>query len=76
MAELLSAEQALETLHEHGQDANSDYNDSDEVQGWFGWTIRGDVLTVTHKADDDGYEDPANKVMHRWRLVPIADGES
>lgn len=73
MAELLTAEQALNTLHEHGQDANSDYNDAEEVEGYFGWTVRGDALIVTHQVDDDGFEDPANKVMHWWRLVPIAD---
>lgn len=72
----MSAEEMLAQLHEHGQDAGSDYNDSDEVQGWFSWTVRGDVLTVTHQADDDGYDDPANKVARRWRLVPIAYGES
>lgn len=53
----------LETLSEHGQDAGSDYNDSDDVMGYFGWSIAGGVLTVTHEPDDDVV------VVRRWRLT-------
>jgi hypothetical protein len=70
MAELLNAEQMLRQLNEHGQDAGSDYNDSEEVDGYFGWEVEGDVLVVTHEiSEDSNRRNP--EVTRRWRLVPI-----
>lgn len=71
--DLLTAEQMLGQLHEHGQDAGSDLSDSDEVAGWFGWEMDGDVLEVTHEADNEHGPNPI--VTRRWRLVPLVDGE-
>lgn len=73
--ELLSTERMLATLREHGEEAGSDYNDSEEVQGYFGWTVHGDVLEVTHEADNESNR-PNPSVTRRWRLVPMEQGES
>lgn len=71
----MEANEMLLQLHEHGQDAGSDFNDSDEVDGWFGWEVDGwdgdsPVLTVTYQQDA---HDAADRVTVRrmWRLVPI-----
>lgn len=36
----------LDILSEYGGDAASDYRDGEEHNGWFGWTVTKDVLTV------------------------------
>jgi hypothetical protein len=59
----------LKILKGQGEAAGSDFNDSDEVNGWFGWTIEQDgparVLAVTHHPDE-GTETTA-----RWQLIPM-----
>jgi hypothetical protein len=56
----------LQVLNEYGEDAASDYNDGEDVMGWFGWSINDEhILTVTFR-DEDGEPDSA-----QWRLVPI-----
>ena len=63
----------LKQLSSHGEDAGSDYNDSDEVHGRFGWTVTpiGDtdiaVLTVTYEDQECGLL----PVARRWILSPI-----
>jgi len=63
----------LQTINEYGEDAASDYNDSDEVMGWFGWSIDDSAgpgqytLTITFKSDD------AETDSAQWRLVPMED---
>jgi hypothetical protein len=63
----------LDILAELGQDAGSDYNDAEDVDGWFGWTISdtGDapVLTVTYEASTD--TGPAPAVARSWRLIEV-----
>ncbi|MGD9991106.1 hypothetical protein [Pseudonocardia sp.] len=72
---LLTPARMLDVLHEHGQDADSDFNDAVEVQGWFGWSVRDGVLTVTHMIDPEEAEtgDVRPRGVARWRLVPIDD---
>lgn len=59
----------LQALGARGEDAGSDYDDSDEVAGWFGWTVEpgvsASVLTVTHRPAD-GEQSTA-----RWQLIPM-----
>lgn len=56
----------LAALNTHGAEASSDYNDSDDFPGWFGWSISDDgYLTVSYRADgDDG------RFISTWKLVP------
>lgn len=63
----------LKVLKEHGEEAGSDFNDSEEVSGWFGWSIDDDqVLTVTYTPADGGGAFDAGETA-RWRLVPVVD---
>lgn len=65
----MTPEQMLRQLRLHGEEAGSDYNDADEVEGWLGWTVKGDVLTVEYRpCTDDGRAGPAQTAS--WRLVP------
>lgn len=61
----------LQVLNAYGEDAGSDFNDGEEVMGYFGWSIDDDrVLTVTYRGEDD----PADTAfVGRWRLVPNED---
>lgn len=45
---------------------NNDYNDSDEVLGWLGARLDGDVLTILY---EDGYDN--SKTEERYRVVPL-----
>ena len=66
----MTRDQMLDLLHEHGEDAGSDYNDGDEVEGWFGWKVNGEILTVKYQpCTDDGRAGAAQ--MASWRLVPV-----
>lgn len=57
----------LQVLNEQGGEAGSDFNDGEEVMGWYGWSIDDDhILTVTYRPED-GQTDTA-----RWKLVPVA----
>lgn len=67
----------LRQLNVHGENAGSDYNDSDAVHGRFGWTADPDVsrgtfatLTVTHEDQD---VDPATPITKQWCLIPVAN---
>jgi len=75
VAELLTREGMLTQLDEVGADAGADYNDGDEVQGYFSYRVSGDVLSISHSP----YDHEANKVLvsvtYRWRLTPIEDGD-
>jgi len=58
----------LAILSEYGEDASSDYNDGDDVMGYFGWSIDGDVLSVSYTPDGGPSVSAAS-----WRLVPVED---
>lgn len=47
----ITPEDMLSMLHSEGQDP--DYNDGEEVDGWFGWSVVGDILNVTHESSVD-----------------------
>ena len=60
----------LQLLNEHGEDAASNFNDGEDVMGWFGWSINDDhILTITFN-DDNGNADSA-----QWRLRPLLDDD-
>jgi hypothetical protein len=69
----MDADTMLDILSEHGGDAGSDFNDSDAVAGWFGWSISDPadgppVLTVNYERASDT---PSRVVVtRRWRLTP------
>jgi hypothetical protein len=65
----MNREQMLEQLDLHGADAASDFNDSEEVLGWFGWGVEGDILTVTFQPDAAGHVVDGH--AQTWRLVPV-----
>lgn len=74
----MTPERMLTVLREHGEDAGSDFNDSDEVNGWFGWTIvhdqlRGPLLRITHTPVDDasGEKASSQEVIADWQLMLI-----
>jgi hypothetical protein len=66
----MNSERMLRNLSEYDEDAASDYNDA--LDGWFGWQVTGDLLTVT-------FEPEANRSsgthVASWRLVPVATEE-
>lgn len=66
----MTPKQMLRTLSEHGEDAGSDYNDA--LDGWFGWQVTGDLITVTFRAE--GVRDDHTEVAS-WRLVPATELE-
>jgi hypothetical protein len=70
----MTPEQMLRNLSEHGEDAASDYNDA--LDGWFGWQVTGDLITVTFQADEDPGRKPgtAGTFVASWRLVPVEAG--
>lgn len=53
----------LAILNTQGEDAGADFNDGDDVLGWFGWSIKDDILTVTHTSTD------SVETSGRWRLT-------
>ncbi len=64
----MTPDDMLVQLDEHGGYAGSDFNHGD-LNGWFGWTVRDDVLTVSFEpSEGDG---PGPKESASWRLVPI-----
>lgn len=65
----------LRQLGSHGEEAGADYNDADDVDGWFGWTLNsqphlGDVLTITYTPTTDAGEQGL-AITSRWQLVPV-----
>jgi hypothetical protein len=68
----MTREEMLRHLSSHGEDAGSNFNDSEEIHGRFGWSIEqdgqgGGVLSVTYEDQDEG-AGPA--VTLRWVLQP------
>jgi hypothetical protein len=74
----IDRERMLTLLNRQGHDAGSDFNDGEEVSGWFGWDIANIehsplVLEVTYTPtteEGDGPDD-AKAVTRCWRLEPI-----
>jgi hypothetical protein len=69
----MDANTMLDILSVHGHDAGSDFNDSDEVTGWFGWAITDPaegppVLTVHYEAATRTPGEPQT-ITRRWRLI-------
>lgn len=54
----------LRVLDTEGEEAGSNYNDGENVLGWFSWTVRDSVLEIKHQ-DDQGVITTA-----RWKLTP------
>jgi hypothetical protein len=50
----MTIDDILQTLNEHGQDAASDYNDGENVMGYFGWSVETSarILVITFEPDD------------------------
>lgn len=63
----MTPEQMLEQLNRQGGDASADYNDSEDVEGYFGWKVEDGVITVHHVAADN----LSHTDTHAWRLVPV-----
>lgn len=64
----------ISMLDEYGADASSDYNDSEFVDGWFGWRVEGGRLTVTFTPSlDNG--DAGVPVSRVRQLVPVMDDD-
>ena len=47
----MTPEQMLEELDARGMDAFGDYDD--ENDGWFGWSVKDGLLTITWQPTDD-----------------------
>jgi hypothetical protein len=60
----MEPEEMLRILSEQGSQAGSDFNDGDDVMGYFGWSIDGDVLIVTYESGD-------GSATSRWRLEAV-----
>lgn len=67
----MTREQMIAQLSLHGEDAGSDFNDGVEPNGWFGWSIEGDRLTVTFTPDSEDDPDERPTVTREWQLVPV-----
>ena len=62
----------LDALNEKGSESGSSLHDGLEPQGWFGWDVEDDVLTIEFtEATDDGPPHP--ETNYRWKLVPLDD---
>lgn len=61
----------LSVLSEHGNDAGSDYNDGD-LDGWFGWHVEGDILTVVYTPTLENGEIGEDEVK-RYELREISE---
>lgn len=71
----MTREEMLRHLSNHGESAGSDFNDSEDIHGWFGWAVDiidqapGEaVLSVTYNDADDG---TGQELTLRWRMVPM-----
>lgn len=67
MLDTMTPEQMLEQLNREGGDAGADYNDSEDVDGYFDWKVEDGVITVHHVAADN----LSHTDTHAWRLVPV-----
>lgn len=63
----------LEQISGIGEDAASDYNDGEDVLGWFGFSISNDYPPKLHATyiatDDEGNHVPA--VEYMWELREV-----
>lgn len=70
----------LRILNEAGEEAGADFNDADDVLGWFAWTVteRSGVrhLTVTYEPEADWGKRSGEKHSVTWALVPVRFHES
>jgi hypothetical protein len=59
----------LRVLDDEGDNCGSDYHAG--LDGYFGWSVRGDVLTVYFRAaaDDDGTD--RGTIHAEWKLAPF-----
>lgn len=64
----MTPKQLLEQLTEAGDDAKSDIHA--DLDGWFGWHVEDNVLTITFESAD-AYGDDSGDIEASWRLVPI-----
>jgi hypothetical protein len=69
----MDADTMLDILGERGQGAGSDFNDSDRIMGWFGWSVSDPaddqpVLTVIYEAATVRPGEPQT-ITRRWRLI-------
>ena len=64
----MERKEMLRVLGELGAEVGTEFNDGEAVNGWLGWFVVGDELSVWHRAvDEDGAARPA--VTKRWKLV-------
>lgn len=64
----MSPDEMLAVVAETGEDSGSDYNDG--LDGWFGFTVAGDLLTVTWTpAGEDGGAANDHTEVRSWRLI-------
>lgn len=66
----MTPEEMIANLNEYGGDAGSTFNDGD-LMGWFGWSISGNILTVTFEHMPGIQPEP--KQAASWRLIPQVD---
>lgn len=63
----------LKTLSEYGEEAGEDFNDGDDVMGWFSWAVAGEgkarQLTITYRPEEDGEAGAPQTAS--WVLVPM-----
>jgi hypothetical protein len=67
----MDREKVLWIVSEHGEEAGSDYNDSDHVMGYFGWSIKDGILTATYEPENNS--DEPDPFSYKWKLTPIDD---
>jgi len=74
----MTSDEMLDQLSSDGENAGSDFNDGEDVNGWFGWTVVTDAdgvpnLTVIYQPiTEDGGAGEAQTA--RWRLEPVPNG--
>lgn len=62
----MTPEEMITNLNEYGDSAGSEYNEG--LRGWFGWSISGNILTVTFEHMPGIQPEP--KQAASWRLIP------
>ncbi len=56
----------LDILNDLGEDSGSRYNDGEAVNGWFGWSVHDNLLTV-------GFTDADRDESRTWKLILLED---
>ncbi len=67
----MTRDEMLAVFRDAGQDAGSDYNDDDRVNGWFGWDFDPVNLTLTIRHEDTGDNPPKSvtfMLIEGWDL--------